>query len=387
MFLIKFFYFLKGYVIIEAYGNSVWKLVSECALKGIKIYNISGGERASFVMLQDDFYDVFKLSESMGVILKIKKVQGVEHLVHKYRKRIGFPVGVGIFALFFIISSGYLWDIKVETQGRVTEVQVLELLEEIGVKPGIRLSHLPDGTTMKNHLVNSLDNVPWAWVYVNGVRARVCVHEGRVPPVVVDEDETCNVIAACDGFITEMSVKRGMKCAQPGNAVNAGDVLISGIVEVGKDDSKKYYTVHAEGDVIAHTRHERSGKYSLFEERPEFSGREKNVYKITFLSKEYNVFSKPEYEYSIKTNKKILSLGFLELEKIKYMEAERIKVQLPEEWVIEFAKRDLTAQISAELGSFARLIKDDYIVEKNGNFLTVKAVMEFTENIGVKVPG
>lgn len=386
MFLIKFFYFLKGYVIIEAYGASVWTLVSACAEEGIKLYNISGGERAQFSIFQDDFYDLYIKAQKLGISLKIKKETGAQKLLYKYKKRIGFVAGIFVSIVFFAVSSCFLWDIKIESNGEIDHEQVRALLKELGIKPGVLLSDIPDGITIKNHLVNSLDNVPWAWMYIDGVRATVNIHEGIIPPVVMDDDAPCDIVASKDGFVTDISAKKGMKAILPGNAVNAGEVLISGLVEVGKDDNKKYYEVHADGDVTAYTRYEESGVYSLFEDRPEFTGRKKSIYNLTLGAKKIQLFSEPEYEYSIKTRKSILSFGFMSLEQIKFLEAEKVSVQLPAEWVIEFAKRDLSARIGERLGKSARLQSEDYIVEESARNITVKAQMEFIENIGVAVP-
>lgn len=386
MFLIKFFYFLKGYVIIEAYGVSVWKLVSECAEDGIKLYNVYGGEKATFSIFQDDFYDLYVKAQRLAVSLKIKKHTGAEIFISKYKKRIGFVAGIFAGVMFFAVSSFFLWDIKVETNGHIDERQIKSLLEELGVRPGVLISNLPDQITIKNHLVNSLDNVPWAWMYIEGVRARVNIHEGIIPPVMIDENAPCDIVAAKDGFVTKISAKKGMKTILPGNAVNAGEVLISGLVEVGKEDNKKYYEVHADGDVMAYTRYEKSGVYSLFEDRPEFTGRKKSIYNLKIGSWDFRIFSEPEYEYSIKTKKSILSFWSISLDRTTYMEADKVSVQLPKEWVIEFAKRDLTAQIGEELGKSARLQNEDYTVEEKGRSIMVKAQMEFIENIGVSVP-
>ena len=379
MFLIKFFYFLKGYVIIETYGKSVWTLISACAEKNIKLYNITPGEKITF-------YDLYMLALKLGIKLKIKKEKSADDFLFRYKKRVGFLAGICLFIITFCVSSMFLLDIRVESDGEIDEGIVLTCLEDIGVRPGVLLKNLPDGITMKNHLINSLENVPWAWVYVDGVRARVQIHEGTVPPVMVDEDAPCDIIASKDGFVTEMSVKKGMPLCVPGNAVNAGEVLVSGLVEAGSEENKKSYTVHADGEVMAYTHYEKTGEYSLFEDRPEFTGKEKSVYDISISKKNFRIFKEPEYEYSICTKREVFSIFGVKLTCYKYMEAEKNRVQLTEEWVTEFARRDLSAQISNELGTFARLQSEDYEVIKNNSTITVTARMDFIENIGVTVP-
>ena len=386
MFLIKFFYFLKGYVIIEVYEKSVWELINRASENNIKLYNITSGEKISFALMTEDFYDLYTMATKLGIKLKIKKEHSANNLFCRYKRRIGFFAGAALFVVAFCISSRFLVDITVETDGNLSEAAVLEILDEIGVRPGVLLKNLPDGITMKNHLVNSLENVPWAWVYVDGIRARVQIHEGTVPPVVVDDDLPCDIIASKDGFITEMSVKKGMPVCTPGSAVNAGEMLISGVVEVGPEENKKYYTVHSDGEIMAYTHYEITGEYNLFEERPEFTGKEKNVYDLTLFGKQFRLFKEPVYDYSVNTKKQIFSGFGISLIQSKFMEAEKNTVQLTEEWVTEFAKRDLSAQISEKLGTFARLQSEDYLIEKDHKRIRVTARMDFIENIGVTVP-
>ncbi|MBP3359821.1 MAG: sporulation protein YqfD [Clostridia bacterium] len=389
MFLIKFFYFLKGYVIIEAYGKSVLKLISECAARGIKIYNIVRGERLRFAVCSSDLPELEKTAKETGAAVKVVRKCGLAYMLKSYRGRVLFPVGALVFVLFFAVASGFLWDIRIEGNDKITDEQVTALLSEIGVKPGVRLSKLPDAVTMKDHLIAGLENVPWAWVYVEGVRARVCIHEGTVPPVIVDESKPCDIIASRDGFITDMSVKKGMRMCMPGNAVNAGEVLISGFVELGEE--KEGFEVHADGQVLALTHHEQTGTYSLSEERPEFTGAEKSIFEVTLFSKSFTVLKKPDYDYSITTESCFKPdflakhMGF-SITKRTFREAVRNTVQLPYEWVLEYAKRDLTARIAAELGSFSRLQSEDFLVSENGGSITVTAKMDFTESIGVCVP-
>ena len=386
MILIKFFYFLKGYVIIKAYGKSVWRLVSSCAERGIKLYNITSGEEVRFTIVTECFYDLYKLADDLDVKLKIEKESGFYSMLRRYKKRICFPVGVTIFFLFFAVSSLFLWDIRVETDGNLTEKEVLAKLEEIGVKPGALLKDLPDGRSMKNHLTESFPNVPWGWVYIKGMRATVRIHEGIIPPVVVDVDESCDIIAAKDGFITEMSVKEGKEVVLPGNAVSAGELLISGIVEIGKNEVVGSYEVHADGEVMALTRYEESGKYMLFENRNEFTGREKKTYDIKFFSKNLSLFKKPGYDNSITVEKDIISTKKFSVKQYKHMEADVTKVQLPREWVVEFAKRDLSARVAEKLGASSKLIEEEYIVSDGKDCVTVTGIYSFKEDIGVTVP-
>jgi len=387
MFLIKFFYFLKGYVIIKADGKSVLDFINECTAGGLRLYNIIYGEGVQFTVCRNDFFRLMQYADATETHLNIIKKCGIVYILNRHRKRTVFFAGAVLFVLFIAVSSGFLWDIRIEGNESIKNEQVLNLLHEIGVKPGVHLSKLPDAQEMKDHLIGNLDNVPWAWVYIEGVRARVVIHEGIVPPVVADDSVPCDIIASRPGFVTGVSVKKGKALCMAGNAVVAGEVLISGYID--PTEMREGYEVHADGEIMAVTSYTESADYSIYEDRPKFTGNEKSVFEITLFSKTFSLFKPPEYNYSIK-KETVFSPGIfsgrISVKQIKYMEAEKNRVQLPLDWITEFAKRDLSARISEKLGSFARLISQEYTVSENGSTVNVTANMEFTESIGVCVP-
>lgn len=391
MFTIKFFYFLKGYVIIEVSGKSVYQLINRCIDQGIRMYNAQGGDTLRFAVSRNDFFKLARLSRETHTKVRIIKKYGLVYLLHRHRKRKLFAVGAGLFVLFFAVSTQFLWDIQVEGEDNISRQAVLDSLAEIGVKPGTPLAKLPDAMTMKEHLVTEFENVPWAWVYLDGVRATVQIHEGIVPPIMVDEDMPCDIVAARDGFIIKNSVKKGMERIPAGNAVKAGEVIISGLVETGTEDKPKSYLVHADGDVHALTRYTETKTYPLVRDHPVFSGRRKSTYEITLFSKTFNMFNAPEYDYYIMHedlfSPKLLSKYFnFGIRRKIYEEAELEEETLPADWVIEEAKRDLSAVIGEQLSVGARLQSEDYTVTENTESITVTATMEFTEIIGTCVP-
>lgn len=108
MFLIKFFYFLKGYVIIEAYDKTVWELINWASVNNIKLYNITSGEKISFIIMSDDFYDLYTMASKLGIKLKIKKEHSINNLFFRYKRRIGFFLGAALFVVAFLYLRGFL---------------------------------------------------------------------------------------------------------------------------------------------------------------------------------------------------------------------------------------------------------------------------------------
>ncbi len=383
MFFIKFFYFLKGYVIIETDGRSGPRLLSRCTDSGIRVYNVQTGKTMTFTVSGADFINVAKQSRKEKIKIRIVKKCGLKYVLHRYRKRTFFAAGAVFAVIFFAVSTQFLWSVEVDSDKDISEAEVKQKLEEIGVKPGALIARLPKPAEIKEYLMTSFENVPWAWAYINGVRAKVVIHEGTLPPDIADEDENCDIVARCDGFVVSVSAKKGAAAVVPGNAVNAGDVLISGYVVSG--DGERGYEVHADGEVLALTHREKTAVYPLVQERPSFTGKSRSTLDINIFSREFSLFSPPDYGSSVKTEE-TYTLPFGSVTVTKYHEAEMTEVQLSPEFVIDFAKRDLTAQIAEELGAYSRLRSEDYVVEESSDSVTVTAKMDFIESIGTAVP-
>ncbi len=383
MFLIKFFYFLQGYVIIKADGKNIYRFFNLCSEQGINIYNIVHNKIYTFTVLRKDLKKAVHAARKSEIKINRVKICGLPKILSRLRSRLCFTVGAALFVLFFSAASMFLWSVEVDENCDIDPQAVKSVLSEIGVKPGVPLCRLPDRQTMKEKLINSFDNVPWAWVYINGVRAKVVLHSGTVAPIVIKEDAPCDIAAKRDGFIVKVSSKKGMKLINEGNAVNAGDIVISGYVDTGEDKPK--FETHAEGDVLALTSYKLSESYSLTRENPIPTGRKKSTFEITFFSKELNIFSPPEYDFFI-NHEKSFHLPFISINRIIYEEAEKNEESIPPDWMEDFAKRDLSARIASQLSPLAQKQSESYSSQINGNKITVTAEMSFIENIGTTVP-
>ena len=90
-----------------------------------------------------------------------------------------------------------------------------------------------------------------AWISINkiGSTASIEINETVNKPNIVDKKKTTNVKAMKDGVIVRLEVLGGWAAVQEGEAVTAGDLLISGVRESEVD--KKNHYAHAYGSVFA----------------------------------------------------------------------------------------------------------------------------------------
>lgn len=106
---------------------------------------------------------------------------------------------------------------------------------------------------VKNRLLQQIPQLQWVGVNTYGCRAVISVKERAVEDVPEQqENAVCSIVAARDGVIESCTVTKGDARCIPGQAVKAGDVLISGFMDCGLCVK----ATRAEGEVFAQTMHQ-----------------------------------------------------------------------------------------------------------------------------------
>ena len=140
-----------------------------------------------------------------------------------------------------------MWFIRVEGNGEIPARRILEAAEECGVYFGAPVRELRS-EQVKNHLLWAIPELRWAGVNTSGCTATitVAVRDGGAIP----EDTAPGALIACtDGVVPEVYPGAGTVLARPGQAVKAGDILISGTSDLGITTRVE----RAEGEVYALT--------------------------------------------------------------------------------------------------------------------------------------
>ena len=392
MFFIKLFYFLKGYVIIGVEGLFIERFINICLHRDIKLRHIEkkDAEHATVTISFSDFKKLRSIVKKSGVKVNILKKCGFPALFKRYRKRYVFLAGAVIFVLFFAISTRFVWTVEINGANHLQEALVSEVLKQEGLYTGALKSKMSPPRKIKEALMRNFKSVSWAWAYVEGCKVRIEIHEGIMPPEIVDKNLACDVVAVRDGLVERMTVKNGEARAVENSAVMAGDVLIAGTV--AKTHEEGYKTVHARGEVFARTWHEKSGIYTLQNEYRIPTGNKKSCYTLDLFSKTFNIKSchNPFSDYNISQRVYEAKLGKkyhlgISLTKTEYHEVEIISEPLAYESAVAFAEIDLEQKISEELLPKA-ILHDKKTTVENIDDKTIKVtlLMEFTEQIGTQ---
>lgn len=124
---------------------------------------------------------------------------------------------------------------------------ILEEAEQCGIRFGSSRGAVRS-ERVKNALLEALPQLQWAGVNTTGCVATISVRERSLPPE-QDDYLASSIVASRDGVVQSCTVHKGLGLCAPGQAVRAGEVLISGLTDCGIS----ILATRAEGEVFAET--------------------------------------------------------------------------------------------------------------------------------------
>ncbi len=179
----------------------------------------------------------YKSSDLRGLYGKYKRIP------HKPTVALALLISL----VLLIVSSGLVWDVRIEGENSASEYFVEYALAEAGFSVG-DFWHSRDLSRIETEFLKA--NPEFAWININ--------RRGGVAYVTLSENENAehdkspdvlgysNIVAAVDCVIEEIRVVHGQAVVKKGDTVKAGDLLISGVISSSESGELCY----AEGEVI-----------------------------------------------------------------------------------------------------------------------------------------
>ena len=246
--LIKLFRWLFGYVKFSYSGGFKEDFINDCYRSGINLKNLC---RRGDVLLAETGIKTYKrlhrFAFAHGGKVKIMKRKGLPFLLSPLNNRWGLFTGAVFFVFFISFMGGFVWNITVTGNNRVTEVKIVDYLAQNGFSVGTQWSSV-DKEQLEISILAHFEDVAWISINKLGSTASIEIDETVNKPEMTEKNVT-NVKASQDGVIVRMTVNSGWAEVREGDAVTAGDLLISGVRESEID--KKTHYAHAKGSVLA----------------------------------------------------------------------------------------------------------------------------------------
>ena len=243
---------LRNRVRIRLISADLWVSLRLLNEEGIEMFRIHQEDVLTclFEVNRKDIGRMRQLLERRGDILTVEEYSRLFFVQQSILAR---PLLWGGLFSFFLISlflPTRILGIQVEGNHAVSTRRILEAAEEAGIRLMASCTQVRS-EKMKNRLLSSIPELQWAGINTYGCRAVISVKERAEGEE--DNRQTHagigSIVANRDGIIESVTVMQGTAMCQPGQAVQKGQILISGYTDCGRS----LRASRAMGEVYAQT--------------------------------------------------------------------------------------------------------------------------------------
>lgn len=231
------------------------------------------------------------LCQAYGISITTVRSLGIRETGRFLLKRPGLPVGILISVLIAVVSSTHLWEIRVTGNSALSKSEVVSELSEAGLS---LFDYVPriDVDSIENRLLLCSERISWISINLIGNVAEVQIREKAAPDSIGD-DSPANLVAECDGVIVSVEVLRGNILTRAGQAVRAGEVLVSGVYDSLTQGIR--YT-RAEGKIYAETERVFEIRVPYRYEKESCAEASGTRYTLHLFGREYGLYESDGYD-------------------------------------------------------------------------------------------
>ncbi|MGI6168638.1 MAG: sporulation protein YqfD [Christensenellales bacterium] len=379
-------HYLTGYVIIKVEGLALERLISLMRVHGLFAWDV---RRLSYTILAAKISafslpKLRKLAADQPCRLSIVRRGGLSATFSFLRaRRKGFLMGALAAVVLFFALTSFLWGIELEgLEDEALEQSIVSQLEDMGIRPGMLKAQM-DFSQVEKRLLLDNPEIAWADVRLRGVILNIGFREADLPPDMQSKGYE-HIIATKDAVIHSVTPLSGQAEVEVGQAVKAGETLISGIVAF--EDAAPIYST-ARGEVMGRVFYSARCSQDLFEQERTLTGRVATErflivgnWRVS-LGKE----GEPFVEYDEEAVRHEVSGLYLPcfVETVEYKEVLIQQKKLDLDRVLQEAQQKAYREIEGRLPEDAviRKVSTDYAVSDGGE-LVANVLLESLEQIG-----
>ena len=224
-----FLSYIRGYVKYEVKAEDKENLINiirvSCPIRGISITD----EILSFCCFFRDRKKVERILTEQRTEITQAKQKGVVPYICKHKKRHGLFAGVLIMAISMLVSSLFVWEIRIEGNECVADEEITRVLEQVGFREG-KIKIGLDVKSLVNRYLIKEDRISWMAINMDGTVAHVEVREAKIWNT-VHKKENVNLVAKHDGIIMRVDAVKGRAAVAKGDTVTKGQLLVSAFMD------------------------------------------------------------------------------------------------------------------------------------------------------------
>lgn len=393
MFIIRWWRFFRGFVVISLAGRGVERLLNMAVARGIGFWDLQKQKEVAHLSVSlASFRSLRPLVRKTRCRLHIHRKVGFPFIKYRLRRRWGLAVGAFFFIAVLYVATSMVWDVRVSGTRHLQKAEVLALAEQLGIRPGIwkwRLN-LPE---LEEELPRRHSAIAWAGLRLRGILLEIEIVE-HLPGVAVD-DSPADLVASKDGLIERIVVIEGKAAVEAGDTVSRGDLLIEGItdLEEGILDPEEQKAgakeVRARGKVEARVWYE--AREPLRRERTSLvlTGASRSSRFLRWKERQWRLWGPPDNPYSsareeVKTTRwRWRNLSFpVEVITITFLEQRVDQESVSYHEALQQAQKEACQKLQAQVPEGISLEQLYYHEYLENDVEWVRAVAETREEIG-----
>lgn len=389
----RLFHWLFGYVEFTVRGGAP-RLFTMAAKNGLLLWDFAWEEETARARIKArEYRRLPPLCRRSGAITRLEKKRGLPFFAARLARRKGLLAGAVLGAALFWYLSGFVWGVTVTGTETVTRRQVRDAAAQYGVSVGCPRAELKPRQAAHGILAQ-IGRLSWASVNTDGCFVEVAVKEGEPAPEAETQEKWSNLVAGRGGVVVSAQAEQGRLEVQPGDVVEQGQLLVSGLYQYVPDPYRAQPTHPAQivgparGSVIAETYREFTAQAGSTQARQVPAGeREERAFLRLFgLRLPLGLWGRPAGEFRFSQSVSAWeALGVqlpVALERERYDPVETHSVPLSREEQRDAALRALRQLQREELPQGAEILEEELRFTYTVEGCTVTARCRCWEEIG-----
>lgn len=351
------------------------------------------GEDVLFTLYAKDYKKLHKIKQRTHARVKLAEKSGFPFRFRRMLRRPGLLLGTALGVALMLFLSGFYWEMTISGEDiPYAESEILAAAKRVGVYIGAPRS--TDTALASVALLEELPELSWASFNTEGCTVQLELRTSVTKSEGAEHDGTGDIVASRAGLIHSITAQNGTVLVKVGSACAAGQVLVSGITQVGDPYDPEYNPVRcfytrARAEILAETQRTFTASCPLSTEtvRETDLGTQRALY-ILGVRVPLSLSGAPKGQ-TVHTRTPFVLQGHtlpLWVETVRVYEEETVPVTFTEEEAQRRALENLHQLQKLALGEDGRVLTENITYQTKNGAVYVTSRCVCLENIAQEAP-
>ena len=351
------------------------------------------GKDVLFTLYAKDYKKLHKIKQRTHARVKLAEKSGFPFRFRRMLRRPGLLLGTALGVALMLFLSGFYWEMTISGEDiPYAESEILAAAKRVGVYIGAPRS--TDTALASVALLEELPELSWASFNTEGCTVQLELRTSVTKAEGAEHDGTGDIVASRAGLIHSITAQNGTVLVKVGSACAAGQVLVSGITQVGDPYDPEYNPVRcfytrARAEILAETQRTftASCPLSTGTVRETDLGTQRALY-ILGVRVPLSLFGAPKGQTAYTRTPFVLQGHTLPLwvETVRVYEEETVPVTFTEEEAQRRALENLHQLQKLALGEDGRVLTENITYQTKNGAVYVTSRCVCLENIAQEAP-